>query len=190
MNDERTIHAEDTVSLKDDVRASAVPARKDWPVGDIVFRDAKTGKVIRHTHNMIVDEGLRFLLWLVTNSITGDTTYLADSRLLSIVFAFDGSDSSNGLPPNTTKDMTYADIVSHSAEPYQFALTGSNLSVSLSALTLTITATISGNNIPKFNNFCIIYGKDSDLHLFSRGVMDPMFLPGDYATQMVYTIHF
>jgi hypothetical protein len=190
---DKQIKAEDKVNVSDSLN------KRPGPVGVVSFYD-ENGKLIAKTHNMIVDAGIEMIM----ANILGDGTAFGfsstessiftnykDAKLKAIIFSY--NNSSGGGAAVTTNSMTYSDVSSDTTAT-TIDLDNSNAIVSFANQSITITTNIRGSTISKFNSFYTTFEYTSDsttkTELFSRGVVDPIFMKSNESVSMIYTIYF
>ena len=175
------------------------------PIGVIQVRD-QSGYVIREAHNMVVIDGQRILLRLFLKNLIGDDcaspTGSNDLKFSEIdTAAASGKTENDNLrmylgyevnPAMTIENMGIGDMPNESGARHGISYTV-KYSMDESGVCVTLSAKLSGSDINAFNEIwlaCPTTGNNNGELLFSRALIDPVFLGADTNYAIAYTLYF
>jgi hypothetical protein len=163
------------------------------PIGVVEVFD-EDGDAIRETHNMVVLDGQRIMMSLFLSKLiengspagTGDEYIEAENiadNSLGISFAYEAN-------PSTTVETMDADDIPSSAhdvtEGYsvEYSMAGTGVC-------LTLKTKLSGAKVHAFNEIMLMCkSTEGEKILFSRALIDPVFLGSDSSYMISYTLYF
>ncbi len=172
------------------------------PIGVVVIRDG-AGNVIGETHNMVVLDGQRLLLQLLIGKLAAtankngiapptkvgsyDGTAIDDSASVSMKLGFAYEQN----PQTTEESMDYAscgEITKIDDTDIEYSLDATGVCATFKAV---LTAQDSGGEINRFNEIFLTYAAGSESsYLFSRAIVDPVFLGAETSYSLEYTLYF
>lgn len=176
------------------------------PIGVIQIRD-RDGNIIREAHNMVVIDGQRILLRLFLNNLIGEDNAMSvgstDMKFTDINTAASKNASGENAsdlrlylgyevnPEMTVESMGIDDMptgndVRHCIESYMV-----KYNMDASGVCVTLTAKLSGSDIHAFNEIWLACPTTENQELlFSRALIDPVFLGADANYSIAYTLYF
>jgi hypothetical protein len=193
----KKLNVTDSVEVRDNVPAQPNPAPA---VGIITLYD-NTGKVVRKVHNTIVKSGREFLFsrFLSASGIDGTNTIANESsseiatsissrsaeKFGKIYFIFEAT------PSMTTPDMTINDISVTDENKKSYNITSG--SISKEDLKFSISQSVSASaSFMKFNEIYIttVSSDNNTETLFSRALIDPLYIGEDTVYDLEYSFYF
>lgn len=175
------------------------------PIGVIQVRD-QSGEVIREAHNMVVIDGQRILLRLFLKNLIGEE-YASPTGNTDLEFgeintaAASGNAENDNLrmylgyevnPAMTVEKMGIGDMPNESGASHIISYTV-KYNMDESGVCVTLSAKLSGSDISAFNEIwlaCPTTGNNNSELLFSRALIDPVFLGADTKYAIAYTLYF
>lgn len=151
--------------------------------GHICIYDEQNN-IILETHNNVVLSGRQLLYKLFINAINKTTPKSTDFKI-NLSYLSD--------PVETKNNLTYTNINETASDIFSAAINNTNYDSDVNNLSITFNVTInntSESNITKFNQIYISYNTDGVETLFSRAVIDPVYLGASASYTLKYTLYF
>lgn len=169
------------------------------PIGVVRVIDSD-GAVVRETHNMVVLDGQRIMLRLFLDKFmsesdataTGSNDIELDGKLgMNICFGY------NTNPATTVETMSWSDVEGDLVYNRNLTAAGNGYSsveysMADAGICLTLKKKLIGEDIKAFNEIILACrtANAETPYLFSRALIDPVFLGNESSYTISYTLYF
>lgn len=192
----KKIEIKEAVDVRDAIPGMAAPA----PVKGMIRLYDKDGNLVREVHNTIVQTGREFLFHRFLGSNTMETGKTISSYATATLKNDRSSDKFGYLhfgfattPQMTTQDLDYGSVIGNDLYSGNKKYPITNVTFDQSALKVTISQSVSSaNGLMKFNEIFIttVSSDGTTETLFSRALIDPLYIGEDTVYDMSYSFYF